>query len=118
MGPVNKERMIELATPKRTLLKFSIVRFRHLMSENKRRRLQCRLSRSLSKPEQIECELRQKESQTNQKIHKKSKTSERAALNQLLNKIMNSNSLTEENSTNLDDIIRYSILNGFQFWLK
>ncbi|CAG9803930.1 unnamed protein product [Chironomus riparius] len=117
MGSVNKERIIELATPKRTLLKFSIVRFRHLMSENKRRRLECRLSKSLSKPEQIECEFRQKESQKKPKSQKKFNTNERAALNQLMNKIINSKSLTED-STNLDDLIRYSILNGLQYSSK
>ncbi|XP_070493312.1 uncharacterized protein MCAP_0864-like [Chironomus tepperi] len=116
LGPFNKERMIELATPKRTLLKFSIVRFRHLMSENKRRRLECRLSRNLSRPEQIESELRQKESQKIVKIHKKPKTTEQAALNQLFKRILNSDSLSKENSIDFDYIIRYSIMNGFQMF--
>lgn len=115
MGTVNKERLIELAAPKRTLLKFSIVRYRHLMSESKRRRLECRLARNLSKPEQIENELRQKKSQNIDKIKNKPKTNERAATNQLLDKIINSESTTEEN---FDNIIRYSILNGFQIFRK
>lgn len=115
ISAINKERMMELATPKRTLLKFSIVRYRHLMSESKRRRLECRLSRNLSKPEQIENELRQKESQSIAKINKKPKTIERAIINQLLNKMINCDSSTEEN---FDNIIRYSILNGFQIFHK
>jgi len=113
-GPVDKERMMELAKPKRTLLKFSIVRFRHLMSERKRKRLECRLSRNLSPPEQMENEFRQKESQSIAKFHQKTKPIERAAINQLLNKIISSSHLTDDNFMKLDDIIRFSILNALQ----
>jgi hypothetical protein len=115
IGPVDMDRLMELATPKRTLLKFSMVRFRHLMSESKRKRLECRLSRSLSRPEQIETEFRQKASQNIAKSHKKSKRTDRAAVNQLLDSIINSNQLRDDN---FDDIIRFSILNAFQISLK